>query len=146
MTSEAIRFHPDNTIPKGAWIWVFGSNLAGRHGAGAAKVAHVNFRAEYGVGEGVTGSSYAIPTKGRHLEVLSLDAIASSIGQFLDYAAANPSLNFYLTRVGCGRAGFSDEQIAPLFSARPLPNISYPEEWGTYFAISAKPRPSSIRP
>lgn len=81
---NTLAFHADNTIPKGDWIWVFGSNLKGRHGAGAAKIARVNFRAEYGVGQGRTGHAYAIPTKGERLEVLPLESIKASAAQFID--------------------------------------------------------------
>lgn len=123
------RFHPDNTTPKGdGWIWVFGSNLAGRHGKGAAKVAKVNFGAAYGVGAGPTGRSYAIPTKGAQLQVLSLSVIEQSVADFVRYASACPQLRFFVTRVGCGLAGFSDEQIGPLFADAPM-NCSLPIEW-----------------
>lgn len=132
-TAQALtyKFHPDNTIPTGDWIFVFGSNLAGRHGKGAAKIARVNFRAEYGVGQGPTGHAYAIPTKGRHLEVLPLDVIREGIDAFLGYAADNPGLNFFVTKVGTVLAGYSDDQIGPLF-ARVPPNCSLPNEWRPY--------------
>jgi hypothetical protein len=122
------RLHPDNITPRGDWVWVFGSNLAGRHGKGAAAVARTNFQAEYGVGEGVTGNSYAIPTKGRRLEVLPLSAIEQSITAFLQHARAHPAQRFFVTRVGCGLAGYQDEQIAPLFAGAPA-NCSMPDAW-----------------
>lgn len=125
------KFHPDNTIPTGEWIFVFGSNLAGRHGKGAAKIARVNFRAEYGVGQGPTGHAYAIPTKGRHLEVLQLEVVRKGIAAFIGYAADNPGLNFFVTKVGTGLAGYSDDQIGPLFASAP-PNCSLPNEWRPY--------------
>lgn len=128
---EVERFHPDNTIASSGWIWVFGSNLAGRHGAGSAAIAHVNFRAHYGVGEGATGRSYAIPTKDRHLRVIPLDAVSNSVKGFIDYATANPATKFYVTRVGCGLAGYKDEQIAPMFKDAPL-NCCLPDRWEQY--------------
>jgi hypothetical protein len=129
------RFHPDNTIPKGNWIWVFGSNEGGRHGRGAAKVAHVTFHAAYGIGHGLTGKAYAVATKDRHLMVLSLEVIALNINRFIDFARSFPEKNFFITRVGCGLSGFSDDQIAPLFeSAFSLPNCSFPNEWATHIA------------
>lgn len=121
-------FHADNTIPTSDWIWVFGSNLKGRHGKGAAKVARVNFRAEYGVGCGRTGQSYAIPTKGERLDVLPLDGIKASAAQFIEYALANPKLKFFVTRVGCGLAGYQDDEIRPMFVDAPT-NCSLPEVW-----------------
>ncbi len=122
------RLHPDNTIPKGDWVWVFGSNEAGRHGKGAAKVAHVSFKAQYGVGIGLTGKSYAIPTKDSRLQSLPLQAIEKNVADFLSFAAQNPKLSFYVTRVGCGLAGYTDEDIGPMFSGAPA-NCSLPEEW-----------------
>jgi hypothetical protein len=127
------QFHPDHTIPTGEWIFVFGSNLAGRHGKAAAKVARTNFRAEYGVGRGPTGNAYAIPTKGKHLEVLDFEDVERSIGDFLHYAALHPELNFFVTRVGCGEAGFSDDQVGPLFAKAPG-NCSLPDGWKSYAA------------
>lgn len=121
-------FHQDHTIPKGDWIFVFGSNEGGRHGQGAARIARVNFRAEYGCGRGRTGNAYAIPTKDRHLKILPLPAIAAAIVEFLDYARANPKLRFFITRVGCVLAGYDDALIAPLFAQSPE-NCSLPEPW-----------------
>jgi hypothetical protein len=118
------KFHPDNTSPRGKdTVFVFGSNLAGRHGKGAAKVAHVNFGAQYGIGQGPTGRAYAVPTKGRRLEVLTLDQIEFYIAEFLAWAHAHPD-----TRIGCGLAGYADSQIAPLFAGAPS-NCSLPEPW-----------------
>src|SRR6187399_3598380 len=100
-------------------IFVFGSNLAGRHGKGAALDAHQYYDAEYGVGVGRTGRAYAIPTKNHKLETLPLDAIADYVKFFLLYAAANPELTFNVTRIGCGLAGYKDEDIAPMFKDSP---------------------------
>lgn len=125
------QFHPDNTLPSADWIFVFGSNLAGRHGKGAAKVARTNFRAAYGEGRGPTGHAYAIPTKGKHLEVLDLQSIERSIEDFLLYARLHPELNFFVTRVGCGLAGYTDDQIGPMFDQAPG-NCSLPNEWKQY--------------
>lgn len=126
-------FHLDNTIPRAEkdanpWIWVFGSNEKGVHGAGAAKVAHVNFGAKYGVGRGMTGNAYAIPTKDRHIQSLRFGDVESNIFEFLEFAKANPGKRFYVTRVGCGLAGFKDEDIGPLFSGAP-DNCSLPVQW-----------------
>lgn len=96
-------------------IFVFGSNLAGRHGAGSALHARRYFGAELGVGEGRTGLSYAIPTKDRSLRILPLEAIEKSVKKFLEYAKEHPELHFFVVEVGCGLAGYKPEQIAPFF-------------------------------
>lgn len=130
------RYHPDHTLPPAddaSWVWVFGSNLAGRHGAGAAKVAKVSFGAVYGHGRGPTGRAYAIPTKDGSLKVLELAQIEKSIEDFVLYASIHPEKLFFVTRVGCGLAGHDDALIAPLFAAAP-PNCSLPIDWKMFTA------------
>jgi hypothetical protein len=109
-------------------IFVFGSNLAGRHGAGAALTALREHGAELGVGEGARGLSYALPTKDEKLRTLSLARVAIHVRRFLDHAARHPAETFKVTRVGCGLAGFRNEQIAPLFDGAP-PNCLFDEAW-----------------
>lgn len=109
-------------------IFVFGSNLAGRHGKGAALFAKQNYGAIYGQGIGRQGNSYAIPTKGHQLEILSLQAIKLYVEMFIDYAINHPELSFQITRIGCGLAGYKDTQIAPMFTNLP-PNCFLPKEW-----------------
>lgn len=121
-------FHQDGTLPHNGEVFVFGSNLAGRHGAGAAKVACARFGAPYGRGEGFFGQSYAIPTKGLKLEILDIEKISAAILRFIEFACENSQLRFFVTRVGCGLAGYSDQQIAPLFS-RASHNCSFPHTW-----------------
>lgn len=125
------RFHPDNTTPKGEWVWVFGSNLAGRHAKGAAKVAHVTFKAQYGVGKGLTGKAYAIPVKDGHLKLLPLEKIASEVSEFLELARKSTRLAFFINRVGCGLEAYEDKDIAPLFKEAPE-NCCLPDEWKSY--------------
>lgn len=122
-------------------IFVFGSNLAGRHGAGAARTAAKYYGAQYGVGVGLTGNSYAIPTKGFAMEVLCPDQIERYVGDFIRFAEENPDLSFTVTRVGCGLAGNIPATIAPMFKSAPdnclfdtawkqwLPDKKF---WGTY--------------
>jgi len=98
-----------------ALIFVFGSNLAGRHGKGAALYALRNHGAILWQGEGMQGNSYAIPTKDRQLVPLPLPEIATHVQRFLDFAKEHPELQFHVTRVGCGLVGYTDEQIAPMF-------------------------------
>lgn len=109
-------------------VFVFGSNLAGRHGKGAALAARNLHGARYGVGEGRTGNAYAIPTKTGDLRSRGLAEILTSIEVFKGYARANPGLTFQVTRVGCGLAGYRDEQIGPMFADAPG-NCMLPEEW-----------------
>ena len=107
-------------------IFVFGSNLAGRHGAGAALAAAKHCGAEYGKGVGRTGNSYAIPTKGHKLEVLTLPVIKEHVQDFINYARKHPELTFILTPIGCGYAGYKPKQIAPMFKDAPS-NVKKPE-------------------
>lgn len=91
-------------------VFVFGSNLAGRHGGGAARAARQKFGAIMGQGVGLQGQSYAIPTMQGGVET-----IRPYVDEFINFAKAHPELKFYVTRIGCGIAGFKDEEIAPLF-------------------------------
>jgi len=116
-------------------IFVFGSNLAGRHGRGAAEFALKRHGAIYGQGIGRQGDSYAIPTKGHQLEVLSLDVIKGYVDEFLDYAQAHPELLFKVTAIGTGLAGYKHYQIAPMFKDAP-DNCRLPFVWESLNARS----------
>jgi len=106
-------------------VFVFGSNLAGSHGGGAAYVAWRKFGAIMGQGVGLQGQSYGIPTMHGGME-----AIRPYVDEFIAFAKEHPELFFYVTRIGCGIAGFRDEEIAPLFTAaRGVPNICLPESF-----------------
>ncbi|MEO6986969.1 MAG: hypothetical protein ABI155_16705 [Paralcaligenes sp.] len=108
---------------------MFGSNLSGIHGGGAARAALNLYSAKWGQAEGRQGRSYAIPTvKVEIAGPLSITDIQVSINAFLAYANAHPNEQFLVTRVGCGLAGYLDEQIAPLFSQAPA-NCSLPSNW-----------------
>lgn len=96
-------------------VFCFGSNLAGRHGKGAALDARKLFGAVNGISEGPQGQSYAIPTKDKRLHPLPLDDIAKSIRQFILHAQFNSDLEFLVTPIGTGLAGYGVEQIKPLF-------------------------------
>jgi hypothetical protein len=112
-------------------IFVFGSNEAGIHGAGAAKYARQYRGAFQGQGYGLSGRSFAIPTKDKHIRTLPLAEVATYIHKFLIYARQNPQLEFQITRIGCGLAGFSDNDIAPLFASAP-DNCYFDNAWKTY--------------
>lgn len=106
-------------------IFVFGSNLAGMHGGGAARVAHQRFGAVMGQGVGLQGQSYAIPTMQGGVET-----IRPYVDDFVKFAKDHPGLRFLVTRIGCGIAGFTDEEIAPLFKgAVVVENICLPDLW-----------------
>lgn len=91
-------------------IFVFGSNLEGMHGGGAARAAYNKFGAIWGQGVGLQGQSYGIPTMHG-----GVDVIKPYVDEFIDFAKSHPELKFLVTRIGCGIAGFSDDEIAPLF-------------------------------
>lgn len=109
-------------------IFVFGSNTKGIHGAGAAYTARTRYGAQYGKGEGLSGESYAIPTKDAHLRTLSLETIRGYVIRFLEFAEVHREYHFFVTRIGCGLAGLKDEDVAPLFKAAP-PNVELPYGW-----------------
>ena len=103
-------------------ILVFGSNLKGIHGAGAAAYAYSKFGAVWGQGEGLQGESYALPTCSEPGVPLDLKAIEHYVDQFLGFASDNPQLQFQVTAVGCGIAGYKPQQIALLFFKKSLPD------------------------
>ena len=121
---------PDNTPEritdlKADEVFVFGSNLAGMHGGGAAYVAFQKFGAVMGCGVGLRGQSYAIPTMQGGVET-----IKPYVDEFITFAKSRPDLFFYVTRIGCGIAGFRDKDIAPLFKdAAGVPNICLPKSF-----------------
>lgn len=109
-------------------IFVFGSNLAGIHGAGAAKFALHHHGAIYGNGIGLQGNSYAIPTKDHNIKTLPLDYIEKRVKQFIQFATHHPQFTFYVTPIGCGLAGYKRAQIRPFFEGMPA-NCRFAETW-----------------
>lgn len=120
---------PPATAPEDM-VFVFGSNLIGLHGAGAAWYAMNNRAFPHGLGSGPHGSCYAIPTKDQRIEPLPLHIVKLYVDQFIEYAAMleGADVQFQVTRIGCGLAGFTDEQIAPLFRPAPV-NCWFDEKW-----------------
>lgn len=111
-------------------VFVFGSNRAGRHGAGAAKYAVQAYGAIYGQGEGRQGRSYAIPTKDANLKTLPLDQIRAGIARFRDHALAHHDEAFILTPIGCGLAGYSIADLWPILQDIGLPsNVALHPSW-----------------
>ncbi len=117
------RTTPDNIteLPPGH-IFVFGSNASGQHGGGAAAVAARDFGAEWGVGEGLTGQTYALPT------MEGAEAFEGAAARFVAFAAGRPDLTFWLTKVGCGIAGHQEDHVKVWF-AKTSPNVIKPPGW-----------------
>lgn len=103
-------------------VFVFGSNELGLHGGGAARVAVEKFGAVWGQGEGLFGQSYALPT------MSGLTDLTAAVSRFLEFAVTRPDLTFLVTAVGCGIAGHTPAEVAPLFADRPT-NVELPAEF-----------------
>lgn len=135
-----------------AACFVFGSNLGGIHGAGAAKYAHQHRGAEWGKAVGMTGTCYAIPTKGvisirdpnqpkggfkrinKVGDTLTLREIKAYVDMFIMYAKKHPEMQFQITRIGCGLAGLRDSEIAPLFKDAPE-NCFFDSAWMAWVGV-----------
>lgn len=115
-------------------IFVFGSNLSGFHGAGAAKTAIDKFGAVLYKPHGLQGKSYAIPTKDKSVRnTLPIEEIKIYVDQFIEFAKQNQQLEFLVTEIGCGLAGLKPFEIAPLFiNAVELKNVHLPEKFWNY--------------
>lgn len=121
-----MKYTPENITSLGPdEIFVFGSNLQGIHAGGAARTAYRKFGAVMGQGTGIQGQSYAIPTMQG-----GVDTIRPYVDEFIKLAEEWDQTTFYVTRIGCGIAGFTDEEIAPLFDkAFDLYNVRLPESF-----------------
>lgn len=110
--------------------FVFGSNLAGIHGAGAAKLA-LGWGAKHGYGIGQCGNTFAIPTKDASIVTMPLDAIRPYVSRFYLWAQSSPEWTYLVTEIGCGLAGYQPKDIAPLFGKRflELGNVHLPERF-----------------
>lgn len=128
-------WHSSDNHVKDDTIFVFGSNLAGRHGTGAAKYA-LSLGARYGTGIGLSGKTYAIPTKDENLNVISIEEISSFVEHFKSFARSRSTEYFYVSRIGCGLAGYADSQIAPLFDDSP-DNCILPLDWMMYVSLDS---------
>jgi hypothetical protein len=125
-----MRITPENiTELKENEVFVFGSNLSGFHGGGAAKTA-LKWGAQMNEGLGMKGQTYALPTKDRLINTLPVEKIQVYVEAFIVFAKEFPSLNFLVTEIGCGLAGYSPEDIAPLFKeAVTITNIYLPQRF-----------------
>lgn len=111
--------------------FVFGSNESGRHGAGAAKFAREQKGAVYGLGQGPSGDSYALPTMDWKIRPLPTEVIQHYINRFIVFARYNPNVIFQVTAVGCGLGGHYHKDIAPMFKHAPQ-NCLFDELWAEY--------------
>ena len=118
-------------------IFVYGSNLAGIHGAGAARVAHRDYGAKWGDGVNPSGTSYPIPTKDRKIQTLPLETIEGFVQIFLLYALSRPHQDFRVTQIGCGLAGYEAAHIAPMFVGGQS-NIYYDSAWKEFLRNDSK--------
>lgn len=112
-------------------IFVFGSNLAGIHGAGAALYAMKHKGARYRIGEGLMSNSYALPTKDHQIQTLPIEQVKKYVDRFLEFAKQRQDLEFQVTRIGCGLAGYTDAEIAPLFIHH-TDNCQFDSIWAEY--------------
>lgn len=111
-------------------IFVFGSNLAGIHGAGAAAQAFEEWGAKWGQGVGLQGQTYAIPSKDKNIRTLPINEIKPFVDEFIEFAKQNKHLVFLVTEIGCGLAGYQPQDMAPLFrKALLVKNIFLPERF-----------------
>ena len=116
-------------LPKNC-IFVFGSNRAGQHIGGAARLAHEKFGAEMCVGEGLTGQSYAFPTLDKNMQPVTAFDLLKSKMRLYSWCWSHPEKTFYLTKVGCGIAGFKEEDMQLVFADNvSVLNLIRPKNW-----------------
>ena len=127
------KYHPDGDPPDFGVIFVFGSNSAGRHGKGAAQYARDVLGAKPGQGEGLMINCYGIPTKYGNLQVKPLSEINESVQRFVEFTKAHPQLQWHVSAVGCGLAGYEAQDIAPMF--KHAINCSFPDNWRDYLEL-----------
>jgi hypothetical protein len=128
-----MKFTPDDiTSLEPNQVFVFGSNYAGRHGAGAARLAWQKFGAKMGTGMGLMGQSYGIATKDRNIQTLPLHKISVQVDKFIRFATAHPELEFLMTMIGCGLAGLKVSEIAPMFKGTLPSNVILPKAFYEY--------------
>lgn len=127
------HYHDENIIknlPEDT-VFVFGSNLAGTHAGGAAKIANIHFGAIKGVGRGWSGQSFAIPTMNEHLQQMPLSQIQHYVDDFKIYAQNHPKVKYFITSIGCGVAGYKVEEIAPMFKGI-AQNVIFPASFRAF--------------
>ena len=127
------KYHGDGEVAPDGYFFVFGSNEAGIHGAGAALTARNFYKYRYGYYDGFCNWGYGIPTKDRYLQTLPLEKIKVYVDKFVKTVKKESELDFFVTRVGCGLAGYNDKDIAPMFKElRYCENVSFAYSWRKY--------------
>jgi hypothetical protein len=130
LIKKAYPFTPDEITELEPYeVFVFGSNLRGNHFGGAAKLALLKFGAIMGQGEGLQGQSYAFPTLDKEMERIGWFDLEDYVDNLIECALENPTKVFLLTKVGCGIAGFTEEEMIPYFQLDLPPNIIKPLNW-----------------
>lgn len=136
MTLEVAHYYQDNAmfhhLAENS-VFVFGSNLRGIHGKGAALTARRCFGAQLGVGEGMTGQSYALPTKESPYLTLPLAIIDQHVQRFLLFAQEHQDKKFVISPIGTKNAGYKDADIAPMFQRLPT-NCCVTKSWLAFIA------------
>jgi len=111
-----MKFHNEKEVPSDNQVFVFGSALSGNHELNYnSKQATLKYGAKFGRGIGVSGRSYAIPIRGYDNELLTLESISQYVDRFVKLTQQHKDINFFITRIGCGKFEYSDNKIAPLF-------------------------------
>ena len=129
---ERVTPHHIDTLQPGE-IFVFGSNVNGFHAGGAAAAAMHRFGAVWGQGEGLQGQSYALPT------MEGMESMRAAVERFTRFAAMHPEMRFLVTRIGCGIAGYTEQQVAPLFKGCiKLENVALPVEFWQELGLDMK--------
>lgn len=121
------NYFPES-LNDGKHVFTFGANESGYHGKGAASTAKKFWGAKYGIGNGRQGNAYGIPTKDKKIKTLPLGQIRRYVNEFLEYANKHPELTFLVTKIGCGLAGYSEDDIRPMFKNAP-DNCVLPIGW-----------------
>jgi hypothetical protein len=122
-------------------VFVFGSDLGGRHSGGDALKALRHHGAVYGRGVGLQGRSYAIPVRDEHGKLMPVAVIARYVNAFLRFAAIHREMTFHISRIGCERGGYRDDEIAPLFAGAP-PTCRLPRGWERFTRLRAAADPA----
>jgi hypothetical protein len=140
-----MRFHVDGSQPEKDMIFVFGSNLKGIHGAGAALAARRYYGAVLGVPEGFRGMSYALPAKVTPYIFMNLETLDKHVKNFVSFAKQHNQFSYFIVRVGCVLGGFKDQDVASLFKKHleafqvDTQNMSFPNEWKPYLNPRREP-------
>jgi hypothetical protein len=128
-------FHEENTVPSGSWVYVFGSSQNGRHNKGCAKIAHANFKAEYGKSKGYIGNSFAVEVEDKAGKTVDMSVLIDGLKSFCEFVKNHPEMDFFVTSIGADN-GLDPDILASALSDLPF-NCSLPSQWKSSFLKSA---------